>query len=46
MEWNKVPAAPAPLTEKMRKTVLDELRPDIHLLSRLLDRDLGFWLTG
>jgi hypothetical protein len=45
-DWNKVPATPAPLTQKMRATVIDELRTDIQLLSRLLDRDLGFWLTG
>jgi len=45
-EWNWVPAAPAPLAPEMRAVVADTLRPDIELLSRLLQRDLGFWLAG
>jgi hypothetical protein len=45
-EWNRIPAAPAPLTPEMRAVVADTLRPDIELLSRLLRRDMGFWLAG
>jgi hypothetical protein len=45
-EWNRIPAAPAPLTQEMRVVVAEALRPDIELLSRLLQRDLGFWLAG
>ena len=44
--WNIIPATPAPLTAEMRAVVADTLRPDIELLSRLLQRDLGFWLAG
>jgi hypothetical protein len=45
-EWNIVPATPAPLTPEMRAAVANTLRPDIELLSRLLRRDMGFWLAG
>lgn len=45
-EWNRIPAAPAPLTPEMRAVVADALRPDIALLSWLLRRDMGFWLAG
>jgi len=45
-EWNWISAPPAPLTPEMRAVVADTLRPDIELLSRLLRRDMGFWLTG
>jgi len=44
VEWNSVPAVPAPLTREMRATVADCLRADIERLSRLLNRDLGYWL--
>ncbi|HLF32313.1 MAG TPA: sulfotransferase [Xanthomonadales bacterium] len=44
-DWNKVPTAPRPLTSEMRAVVSDYLRADIELLSRLLQRDLGFWLA-
>ena len=44
--WNKVPATPAPLTPQMADAVREALRSDVALLSRLLDRDLGHWLTG
>jgi hypothetical protein len=44
--WNWISAAPAPLTPEMRAVVADTLRPDIELLSRLLRRDMGFWLAG
>jgi len=45
-EWNQIPATPAPLTPEMRAAVAEALGPDIELLSRLLRRDMGFWLTG
>jgi hypothetical protein len=45
-EWNIIPAKPAPLTPDMRAVVAEILRPDIDLLSRLLQRDLGYWLAG
>lgn len=45
-EWNQIAAAPAPLSPDMRALVADTLRPDIELLSRLLGRDMGFWLAG
>jgi hypothetical protein len=45
-QWNIVAAEPAPLTPEMRALVADTLRPDIELLSRLLKRDMGFWLDG
>ena len=44
VDWNKVPATPRPLTQEMRAVVAEALRPDNELLSRLLQRDLGFWL--
>ncbi len=45
-QWNWISARPAPLTPEMRAVVADTLRPDIELLSRLLQRDMGFWLAG
>jgi hypothetical protein len=45
-DWNTVSASPAPLSPEMRLVVADYLRSDNALLSRLLERDLGFWLTG
>lgn len=45
-EWNRIPAVPTPLTPEMRAVVAETLRPDVELLSRLLQRDLGFWLAG
>jgi hypothetical protein len=45
-DWNTISAAPVPLSPAMRAAVADHLRADNALLSRLLQRDLGFWLTG
>src|SRR3954454_1500610 len=42
--WNTIPEAPAPLTPQMAAMVRETLRPDVALLSRLLDRDSSFWL--
>jgi hypothetical protein len=44
--WNKVPAKAPALTPEMTRAVGEALRPDVALLSRLLDRDLGHWLAG
>jgi hypothetical protein len=44
--WNAIPASPAPLTPQMVAVVRETLRPDVLLLSRLLGRDLSFWLAG
>jgi len=44
-DWNTVSASPAPLAPEMRALIADDLRSDNALLSRLLNRDLGFWLT-
>jgi hypothetical protein len=43
---NKVPMQPAPLTPQIADVVRETLRPDVMHLSRLLDRDLSFWLEG
>jgi len=42
---NKQPTQPAPLTEKMVKTVRETLRQDLSHLSDILNRDLGFWFN-
>jgi len=44
--WNTIPAPSVPLTPQMAAIVRETLRADIAHLSRLLDRDLGFWLAG
>jgi hypothetical protein len=43
--WNKVHAAPAPLTPQMAAVVRAALSPDVRKLSGLLDRDLSSWLA-
>jgi hypothetical protein len=44
--WNKVPAKAPPLSPEMARTVGEALQPDVALLSRLLERDLGHWLNA
>jgi hypothetical protein len=44
-DWNTVSASPRPLSREMRSVVADHLRADNALLSRLLQRDLSFWLA-
>jgi hypothetical protein len=44
-EWNRVPAAPTPLSPEMRAVVAEHLRSDVELLSRLLGRNLDGWLA-
>ena len=45
-DFNKVRQSTAPLTPKMADTIRETLRPDVQHLSRLLGRDLNFWLDG
>jgi hypothetical protein len=44
--WNKVPAKRQPLDPEMRRQIIDRLRDDVVLLSRVIDRDLSHWLDG
>jgi hypothetical protein len=44
--WNTIAESPAPLTPQVAAVVRETLRPDVQLLSRLLDRDLSSWLAG
>lgn len=46
LDWNKVPAKRKPLDSRVRQEIIDRLRGEIILLSRLLDRDLSHWLGG
>ena len=46
LDWNKVPARRQPLDPALRRKIIDELRDEVILLSRLLDRDLSHWLGG
>jgi hypothetical protein len=42
-KWNKIPKSPAPLTPQVADQVRETLRSDVMHLSRLIDRDLGYW---
>jgi hypothetical protein len=44
-EINSIPMKPRPLSPRMRAALAEQLRPDVEHLSRLLQRDLGFWLN-
>lgn len=46
LEWNKVPAKRQPLDPAVRQHIIDRLRDDVILLSRVIDRDLSHWLGG
>ena len=46
LEWNKVPAERRPLDPGVRRQIIDRLRDDVILLSRVIDRDLSHWLGG
>lgn len=46
LEWNKVPAKREPLDPDVREQIIDRLRDDVILLSRVIDRDLSHWLGG
>ena len=46
LEWNKVPAKRQPLDPAVRQQIVDRLRDDVILLSRVIGRDLSHWLGG
>lgn len=46
LNWNKVPAKRQPLDPQVRQQIIDRLRDDVILLSRVIDRDLSHWLGG
>lgn len=46
LEWNKVPAKRRPLDPAVRQDIIDRLRGDVILLSKVIDRDLSHWLGG
>lgn len=46
LDWNKVPAKREPLDPEVRQQIIDRLRNDVILLSRVIDRDLSHWLGG
>jgi hypothetical protein len=46
LDWNKVPAKRQPLDPAVRKEIIDRLRDEVILLSKLIDRDLSHWLGG
>jgi len=43
---NRKPSPPKPLKPQMAEEVRQTLQGDVELLSRLLDRDLGFWFDN
>ncbi len=46
LDWNKVPAKRQPLDPKVRQQIIERLRDDVILLSKVIDRDLSHWLGG
>jgi hypothetical protein len=46
LDWNKVPARRQPLDPAVRQQIIDRLRDEVILLSRVIDRDLSHWLGG
>ena len=46
LDWNKVPAERQQLDPRVRQEIIDRLRGEIVLLSRVIDRDLSHWLGG
>jgi hypothetical protein len=44
--WNTIPSPSTPLTPQMAGVLREFLRPDVRHLSRLIGRDLDFWLAG
>lgn len=46
LEWNRVPAQRQPLDPELRRQIIDRLRDEVVLLSRVIDRDLSHWLGG
>ena len=46
LDWNKVPARRQQLDPRVRREIIDRLRGEIILLSKVIDRDLSHWLGG
>lgn len=46
LDWNKVPAKREPLDPRVRQQIIERLRDDVILLSRVIGRDLSHWLGG
>jgi hypothetical protein len=46
LEWNKVPAKRQPLDPALRREIIDRMRGEVILLSKVIDRDLSHWLGG
>jgi hypothetical protein len=46
LRWNKIPAKRQPIDPGVRQQIIDRLRDDVILLSRVIDRDLSHWLGG
>ena len=46
LDWNKVPMKRHPLDPVLRDQIIERLRDEVILLSRLIDRDLSHWLGG
>ncbi len=46
LQWNEVPAERTPLDPRVRQQIMDRLRDEVILLSRVIDRDLSHWLGG
>ncbi len=42
---NAVRTSRKPLPPEFRRQLVEEFRPDVAKLSRLMDRDLSFWLA-
>ena len=46
IDWNKIPAKPPKIGAHVLGEMRDMFRNDIALLSRLLDRDLNYWVKA
>ena len=46
LAWNKIAAKRQPLDPAVRQQIIDRLRNDVILLSKIIDRDLSHWLGG
>jgi hypothetical protein len=46
LNWNKVPAKRQPIDPRVRGEIIERLRDEVILLSKLIDRDLSHWLGG
>jgi len=46
LNWNKVKAKREQLDPRVRQEIIDRLRDEIILLSKVIERDLSHWLGG